>query len=148
MFQLVPVYAKSDAADVVQRSRCNTAAFQARQTLRKMQSARSSEDHSLALTNADLLVPLLVKVSQLAAQCRMNVLDAKLEMVPGVRHRIFEVEHYSWRARVDHFHHQLGVVGWAGHLIALIRAPLGKRDRPCSRRRLRSRKLTGELARI
>ena len=63
-----------------------------------MQSARACEDHRLTLVDPNLLIALLVEVSQLAAKCRMDVVDAKLEMVPDVRHRVFEVQHHAGRA--------------------------------------------------
>ena len=103
MLQLAGIYVKRHAAHIVERSRGQIVTFDSRQALRKMQSSRTSEDHRLALVNSNLLIPLLVEISQFAAQGRMNVIDAKLEMVPEVRHRIFQVEHHAGSAGVEHF---------------------------------------------
>ena len=75
----------------------------------------------------------------------MDVVDAKLKMVPDVRHRVFEVQHHSGRAGIQHFYHQLGVVCRAGHLVALVLAPLRQRDAPFAGRRFRRRKMIRQL---
>src|SRR3954462_8554290 len=51
-------------------------------------------------------------------------------MFPLVDGGIFQVEHDPGRAGIKHFHHQLGIVRRAGHLIALVVAPFGQLDVP------------------
>src|SRR5262249_18343147 len=112
-----------------------------RQALGEMQSSRTGEYHGLAVIDRDLFVPFLVEVRQLAAQRRMNVVDAKLEMVPEVCHRVFEIEHHSRRSGVEHFHDKLRVVRWTGHLVALVLTPLRQSDTPLASCRLRWREM-------
>src|SRR3954465_6921295 len=110
MLQLSGLSAKSHPANVIERCRREVATFQSGQALRKMQSTRAGEDHGRALIDSDLLISFLIEVSQLAAKGRMDVANAKLEIVPEVRHRVFEVEHHAGRAGVQHLDHELRVV--------------------------------------
>src|SRR6185437_7855779 len=106
-----------------------------------MQPTRPGENHSLAWLNRDFAVSFFVEVRELAAQGGMDVANPEFEMLPEIRHRVFEVEHHSRRSGVQHLHHQLGIVGRAGHLVALVLAPLGHDDRPIRRGRLGRRQV-------
>ena len=98
--------------------------------LGNMQSASAQQDRRLGGFNADHLIAFLIEVGQLAAQRRQNILNAEFQMVPEVRHRVFQVEHHAGRAGVEHLDHQLGVVGRAGHLVALVLHVIRQLDAP------------------
>src|SRR5947209_19902336 len=102
MLQLAGLSAKGHPANVIERCRREVATFQSGQALRKMQPTGAGEDDCPAFIDSDLLVPFLIEVSQLAAKGGMDVANAKLEMVPEVCHRVFEVEHHAGRAGVQH----------------------------------------------
>ena len=92
--------------------------------LAEMQPARPHPDHRLARLDADCAIALLIEVAELPAQRFHDVVDALVEMLPLIRHRILEVEHHARRAGIEHLHDQVGVVGRAGHLVPLIPAPV------------------------
>ena len=77
----------------------------------------------------------------MAAESGQHVGDAQHQVLPGVSHRVFEIEHYAGRAGIEHFYDELAVVGGAGHLVALILAPGWELDAPvflccCGRRQV------------
>jgi len=72
-----------------------------------------------------LAAALQVAVREPPGECFVDVVHAAHQVRPRVRHRIFQVEHHAGGARVEHLHHQLGVVRGPGHLVALILAPAG-----------------------
>ena len=80
--------------------------------LMDVQSARPDPYHRRARLNADQLVPLLVEVSQSAAQRLQNIFHAQPLMLPLVDRRVFQVKHHSRRARVEDFHYEVSVICW------------------------------------
>src|SRR5439155_22205375 len=98
--------------------------------LMDVQSARPDPYHRRARLNADQLVPLLVEVSQSAAQRLQNIFHAQPLMLPLVDRRVFQVEHYSRRTRVEHFHYEVGIVRRPCHLVSLVLAPLRQLNSP------------------
>ena len=91
----------------------------------QVESAGPDGDHGPALGDGDLAVPLLVGVLEAAAKRQDDVAGAVEDIGPGVGHGVLQVEHHPGRARVEHFDHQLPVVGRPGHLVALVLAPAG-----------------------
>ena len=102
----------------------------------QMQAARPSENHRAAGLDRDRLLALLVVIAKFAAQAGQNVGHSELMMRPLVGAGIFEIEHDAGSTRVQHLDAQLGVVGRAGHLVALVAAPVGQRDPPAVARSL------------
>src|SRR5579871_1804918 len=51
-------------------------------------------------------------------------------MGPLVHTRIFEIEHDAGSTGVQHLDAEVAVIGGAGHLIALVLAPIGQGDLP------------------
>src|SRR5439155_6422080 len=98
--------------------------------LMDVQSARPDPYHRRARLNADQLVPLLVEVSQSAAQRLQNIFHAQPLMLPLVDRRVFQVKHHSRRARVEHFHYEVGIVRRPCHLVSLVLAPLRQLNSP------------------
>ena len=102
--------------------------------LREVQAAHARPEHGRALLDRRPRVAALgVDVRELAVIRGDRVVDALERVLEGVRHRVFEVDHHAGRARVEHFHDQLGVVRRTGHLIALVQTP-GRAPRPATRR--------------
>ena len=95
-----------------------------------VQTTRTYPDHCRFRLDADQLVPLLVEIGQRPTQRLHDVLHPNPLMLPFVDHGIFQVKHHAGRARVQHFHHQVGIVGWTGHLVALVLAPFRQFDSP------------------
>ena len=95
-----------------------------------VQTARANPDHCRTWLDADQLVTLFVEVGERTAQSLKNIFYAQPLVLPLVYGRIFEIQHHPRCARIEHFHHELGVIGRAGHLISLILAPFWQFDLP------------------
>ena len=111
-----------------------------------MKPSRPGKDHCFALADADLAVALAVLVSERAFESLDDVAHARQDVVPGVGHRVLQVEHHSRGPRVQHLHDQLSVVGRSGHLVALVLAPPGQGDLPAGRGRFGGRQVVWKLA--
>ncbi len=114
--------------------------------LREVQPADAVPDGDAARLDADAAAALAVLVRERAGERGVDVRDAAHQVRPGVRHRVLEVEHHARGARVEHLHHQLGVVGGPGHLVALVGAPRGHVDAPVRGGRGRGRQVVGQRA--
>ena len=57
-------------------------------------------------------------------------------MLPLVHHGVFQIEHHARRARVEHLYHQVRVVRWACHLVALVLTPRRQFNSPASANRV------------
>ena len=115
-------------------------------SLAQVQAARAERDDRVAGINGDGAVALAVEIAEFAAQRRKDVGDALREVWPGIGDGIFQIEHDAWSARVQHLHDEFGVIGRAGHLIALILAPFRQLDAPGGLGGLGSRQVVGQLA--
>ena len=111
-----------------------------------MQAARPRENHRRARIDADGLVALAVEIGQRPASAsRMFSMPRRLcsqELAVGV----FEIEHHAGSAGIQHLHHEFGVIGRTGHLVALIRAPRRQLDAPGICRGHRRRQVVRKLA--
>ena len=96
----------------------------------EMQSARANPNHSFARLDSYHTVPLRVVVGQRATQRLQNIFHAQPLMLPLVDRRVFQVEHYSRRTRVEHFHYEVGIVRRPCHLVSLVLAPLRQLNSP------------------
>jgi hypothetical protein len=67
-------------------------------------------------------------------------------MLPLVNRGIFQVEHDSGRAGVQHLDHEVGIIGGAGHLIALVLAPLRQLYAPAVADRRGGKSMSGLFA--
>jgi hypothetical protein len=99
-------------------------------SLAQVQSTRAGKDYGFAGLDGYRLVTLLVVITEFATQAGENVPDAGLVMVPLVNARVFEVEHHTRRARVEHLHTEFAIVRGSSHLITLVLAPLRQRYAP------------------
>ena len=84
----------------------------------------------LAGINFHDAIALFVVVAQAAGERFQNILDSREDVLPAIGGGVLEIEHYAGSAGIQHLHDEFGIVGGAGHLIALIGAPFGKRDAP------------------
>src|SRR5438034_2951661 len=128
MLQFRRINPINNAGDVEQRR--GSQFVSKNSALMDVQSARPDPNHRWTRLDADQLVPLLVEVGQSAAQRLQNILYSQPLMLPLVHGRVFQVEHHSGSARVEHFDYEIGIVGWPGHLVALILAPLRQLNSP------------------
>ena len=142
MFERRRVGLVGDQGDVEERRWKQLPVENAR--LVQMQPARAGEDDGLALFDGDGAVALAIEIGQRSAQRRENVLTATHDVGPGVGGGVFQVQHHAGRSRVQHLDHQLGVVSRAGHLVALVTAPLGQLNAPVAARGLRRLKVCGQ----
>src|SRR5579862_2130987 len=106
-----------------------------------VQAARAGENYGFTLFNGDVGVALFVEIGELAAQSLLNIVDASLDVLPAIGGGIFEVKHHPGRAGIEHFYDEVGVVGRAGHLIALVGAPSRQLDFPRAGGGLRRRQI-------
>ena len=91
-------------------------------------------------------IALLVVIAEFAAQAGENIGDAGLMMRPLVDAGIFQVEHHSGRARVQHLHAEFAIIGGPRHLVALVLAPVGQRDPPAIAHRVGREVMRGLFA--
>ncbi len=117
-----------DEREVEQRGRGEPAGGHA--GLGEVEAAHPAPDDGRAGRDAHPAPALRVLVGQAAVERRDDVGDAPHELGPAVRHRVLEVEHDPGGPGVEHLDHQLGVVGRAGHLVALVAAPGRQLDAP------------------
>lgn len=96
----------------------------------QVQAARAGENYSLAGINFHGAIALFVVVAQAAGECFQNILNSREDVLPAIGGGVLEIEHDARGAGIQHLHDEFGVVRRAGHLIALIGAPLGERDAP------------------
>src|SRR5581483_3394841 len=87
-----------------------------------------------------------VVVGERSAQRLQDILRAELLVLPFIDHRVFEVQHYARGAGVQHFHHKFRFVGGAGHLIALVEAPVRQFDSPVAAGHRRRKEMRGLVA--
>src|SRR5258708_9336785 len=78
----------------------------------------------------------------------MDVANAEFQMVPEVRHRVFQITHEAGRSGVQHFDEEFRVVCRSSHLIALILTPLGYIDLPIAACGRRGWKMIRQLTRM
>src|ERR1700735_5643411 len=95
-----------------------------------MQSSRTDRNHYIRGIDPNGALTLAVVVCQFTAKRGEAVGNTEGSVRPGIRRRVFEVEHHARRSRVQHLDHEFGVVGGAGHLVALIPAPIRQFDTP------------------
>src|SRR5438876_11145324 len=95
-----------------------------------VQTARANPDHCRTWLDADQLVTLFVEVGERTAQSLKNIFYAQSLVLPLVYGRIFEIQHHPRCSRIEHFHNELGVIGLAAPLIALIPAAFSQCDLP------------------
>ena len=95
-----------------------------------MQAARACENHRAARLDRNCPLPLLVVVSQFAAQASQNIGHACLVMSPFVHARIFQIQHHAGSTRVQHLDAKLGIVSRPRHLVSLVLAPGRQCDLP------------------
>src|SRR5438309_136898 len=71
----------------------------------------------------DYVAALPVEISKRSSQCLENVFDSHPLVLPFVNGGVFQVEHYTGSAGIQHLHDEVGIVGRPGHLITLVLAP-------------------------
>ena len=98
--------------------------------LEEVEPSNPDPDDGGAGLDGDPAPALGVLVGEGPVQRLDRVLVAAEEGRPLVGHRVLEVDHHPRRARVEHLHDQLAVVGRAGHLVPLVPAPVRQRDPP------------------
>ena len=98
--------------------------------LMQVQAARPRENRHGAGVDAHGFVALAVLVSQCAAEGGQYVVDAARGVGPEIRGGVFEVQHHAGSPGIQHFYHEVRVIRWTGHLIALVGAPTGQLDAP------------------
>ncbi len=99
-------------------------------TLAHVQSPRTHPGHGLRPLHLDFFLPLLVVIPQLILISGEHIFNSQQSVRPLVRHRILQIEHHAWRSRVQQLDRQFRIIGWPGHLIALIGAPVRQVDLP------------------
>src|SRR5438552_15388319 len=91
--------------------------------LMQMQTPRTNPNHGVAGLNTHGTAALGILINERATERLQDIFDSQALMVPLIRGGILEVEHHAGRAGIQHLDDQFRVIGWPGHLIALIRAP-------------------------
>ncbi len=113
-----------------------------------VQAARPREDDRAARIDANRFVALAVKVREPACKRFENILYAARVVLPGIGGGVFQIEHDSRSARIQHFHDEIRVVGRPRHLVSLVGAPGRKLDAPGIRGGDRRRQVIGNLVRV
>ncbi len=106
-------------------------------TLAEVQAARAHPGDGFRALHGDFLLPLLVVVAEFVFVGGDGVLDRQQDVLPDVCRGIFQIDHDGGRSGVQQLHGKLAIVGGAGHLVALIGAPVGHFDAPVGSGRLR-----------
>ena len=114
--------------------------------LMEMQAAGAREDDGFAGLDGDAAVALAIEIAEASGESLQDVVNAAGEMLPSVGVGVLEIEHHAGRAGVQHLDDEVGVVGGAGHLIALVGAPFGQLDSPGVHGGDRLRQVAWELA--
>ena len=99
-------------------------------TLAEVQAARTHPGDGFRALHGNFLVALLVVVTEFVLVSGNGVLGSEQDVLPDVCGGVFQIDHDGRRSGIQQFHRQLSIVGRAGHLIALIGAPVGHLDAP------------------
>ena len=98
--------------------------------------------------DGDGAVALLVVVGEGAFEGLEDVGGAFDHVALAADHGVFEVEHDAGCAGVEHLDDELGVVGGAGHLVALVLAPVREVDAPAAVGGVGGGQVVGEVAAV
>ena len=139
MFERVVIHLKRHHRHIKKRSRQQFPIQNAR--LMQMQPSRPRKNHRVAGPNLHRLVALAVEIIQSPRKRLKNIFDPALVVLPDIRRRILEIQHHARRARIQHLYHQVCLIRWPSHLVALIRAPRRQFNSPRASRRLRRRQI-------
>src|SRR5579862_708521 len=96
--------------------------------LTDVKTARPDPYYSAARLDRNVLTALVIKVRELANEGAECVFDTQHYVRPDVRHRVFQVQHYSGRSGIKHLDDKLRIIGGTGHLISLVSDPIGQLD--------------------
>ena len=72
--------------------------------LMQMQAARTKRNDDIAWLDRDGAAAFAIVVGQVTAQRGEHIGDAQHQVLPGVGHRVFEIEHYAGGAGIQHFY--------------------------------------------
>src|SRR5438128_12008071 len=115
-----------DHRDVEERSRYEFPRKDAR--LMDVQAARPREDDRAARIDANRFVALAVKISEPAGKRFENILYAARVVLPGIGRGVFQIEHYSRSARIQHFHDEIHIFSTPRNLCSLVGSTCWKLD--------------------
>ena len=87
----------------VEKRRRNDFVFQ-HAGLVHVQAAGAKRNDNIARLDRDRATAFSVVISQMAAQRGKHVRNAQHQVLPRVRHRVFEIEHHAGGAGIQHFY--------------------------------------------